>query len=272
MVNPVLEFVNGPCGWDPLSPRRLRRYAVGVPEWHSYSTTRCIEDRDPVGPFAAGRLDSRIDPGISIELLQEETQRKWRNLEFATKQAMIERGFPSLLTRSLELIGNVPALRGTIAGTCRSLHVLVASTSDVDVSYSEPSLPFSIFVSCPPATQRDRTERLAESVLHEALHLQLTLVDTVTPLVVEGAGHTRIFSPWKNEWRELGGLLHSVYVFGNLRSFWDRVAANRCKSVRFARRRVEDISEELEAVKRLVTNRFLSAAGRRLAASYLSGC
>lgn len=266
----MLEFVNGPCSWDPLSPMGLRRYAVGVPEWHRYSTTRCIADRDPVAAFAARELDSPIDPRMSIELLPEEIQRKWRNLQFATKQGMIEMGFPGLLPKSLELIRNVPALRGTVAGTCRSLHVLLASTSDVDVSYSEPSLPFSIFVSCPAATQRDRPERLAENVLHEALHLQLTLVDTVTPLVVEGRGQARFFSPWKNEWRELSGLLHSVYVFGNLRYFWERIAARRCKSVRFARGRVEDISEELDAVRRLATNRFLSAAGRRLAASYLS--
>ena len=269
MVAQVLEFVNGPCSWDALSPMGLRRYAAGVPEWHRYSTTRCIVDRDPVAAFAAREWDSPIDPGISIELLPEEIQRKWRNLAFATKQEMIEMGFSGLLAKSLELIRSVPALRGTVAGTCRSLHVLLASTSEVDVSYSEPSLPFSIFVSCPPATQRDRTERLAESVLHEALHLQLTLVDTVTPLVVEGARQTRIFSPWKNEWRELRGLLHSVYVFGNLRAFWEHLAVSRCESVRFARRRVEDISEELDAVRTVGTNRFLSARGRRLAASYL---
>ena len=76
-------------------------------------------------------------------------------------------GFAQMLAKSLDLIKMVRPLQGTIAGTCRSLHVLLPPAPDVDVSCSVPSLPCSIFVSCPPATEKVRVERLAENLVHE---------------------------------------------------------------------------------------------------------
>ena len=178
--------------------------------------------------------------------------------------------FAEMLAKSLDLIGTVRPFRGTIAGTCRSLQVLLSSAPDVDVSYSEPSLPFSIFISCLPVTGKDRVERLAESLVHEALHLPLSLVERLEPLVGEFFREERIFSPWRGEWRTARGLHHAVYVFANLRFFWRQVASSRPGSASFARARIETIDGELAAASPLLESRSLTPVGRRLATSFLT--
>ena len=178
-------------------------------------------------------------------------------------------GFPEVLVGSLDLVRTVLPLQGTIAGVCRSLHILVAPDRDFDVSYSDPSVPFSVFVSCPSPSERNRLERLAENIVHEALHLQLTLLESVRSLVIDTPGEKPVFSPWKNERRNVRGLIHAVYVFGNLRCFWKRIAADVPEFASFARTRIETIDREMDATRRLVTNCSLTAMGQRLARSYL---
>ena len=179
-------------------------------------------------------------------------------------------GFAETLAKSLDLIGMVRPLQGTIAGTCRSLHVLLPPAPDVDVSCSDPSLPHSIFVSCPPDTKEDRVERLAENLVHEALHLQLSLVEGLEPLVSEIPREELLFSPWRGERRTVRGLLHAVYVFGNLRFFWGKIASSRPGSASFARARIETIDSEMAAASHLLESRSLTPTGRRLATSFLT--
>ena len=171
------------------------------------------------------------------------------------------------LAKSLDLIRLVRPLHGTVAGMCRSLHVLLASCRHLDTSYSDPSLPFSIFVSCPPVTEKNRVERLAENVIHEALHLQLSLVERTEPLIIDGAQHELVFSPWKEGDRTMRGLLHAVYVFGNLRYFWKRVAANCPNSSTFAENHIETINQEMSSIHHLLDSPLLTATGRCLASS-----
>ena len=268
----MVEFIDRPCGWPRLAPARLRRRAVGgVSGWRDYSTARCIAGLDPIVLHAAGVSSSPFESGVQVELLPEAVARGWRSrgLELATEASMSNMGFPRMLEKSLDLIRTVLPLHGTVAGLCRSLHVLAASGRDVDVSCSDPSLPFSIFVSCPPATERNRVERLAENIVHEALHLQLTLVETIEPLVTDDPDEPPVFSPWRNEPRNVHGLVHAVYVFGNIRHFWKRVAAELPESSSFARSRIEVIDGEMDTAKQLPASRALTATGRRLATSFL---
>ena len=268
----MIEFIDGPCGWNPLAPAELSRQAVGgVFGWRNYATARFLDDLDPIVLYTVGTPDSPCDSGVQVELLPEAVARRWRRvgLEFATEAAIGDMGFPEALVDSLDLVRTVLPLQGTVAGLCRSLHVLVASDKDFDVSYSDPSLPLSVFVSCPPAQERNRVERLAENIVHEALHLQLTLVESIESLVIDVPGETPMFSPWKNEGRNVRGLVHAVYVFGNLRCFWKRVAADVPESASFARTRIETIDSEMEAAEQLATKCSLTAMGQRLARSYL---
>ena len=268
----MVEFIDRPCGWNGAAPARLRRQAVGgICAWQDYSTARFIAGLDPVVLHTVGVSSSPFESGVQVELLPEAVARGWRNqgLEFATEADMSNLGFPQVLERSLDLIGTVLPLQGTVAGLCRSLHVLAASGPDVDVSCSDPSLPFSLFVSCPPATHRHRVERLAENIVHEALHLQLTLVETIESLVIGDPNEAPVFSPWRNESRNVLGLVHAVYVFGNIRHFWKCVAAELPESSSFAQSRIEAINSEMDAAKPLLRSRTLTATGRRLATSIL---
>ena len=268
----MIELIDGPCGWNREAPARLRRQAAGgVSAWRDYSTSRFLHDLEPVVLHTIEDLCSQFSSGIQVELLPEVVAERWRSLglEFASVAEMNEAEFLQVLERSIDLIRRVPPLHGTVAGLCRSLHLLVDSGRDFDVSYSDPSLPFSVFVSCPPAAERNRVERLAENIVHEALHLQLTLVESVDTLVIPGLDDAPVSSPWKNELRSLRGLLHAVYVFGNLRYFWRQVAGGLPESSSFAQGRIETIKREMEAASHLLESQCLTAMGWRLASSFL---
>ena len=268
----MIDFIDGPCRWDPFAPAELRRHAPGgVSVWRNYATSRFLDDLEPIVLHAVGIPDAPCDSVVQVELLPEAVARRWQQvgLEFATEAEIGGMGFPEVLVRSLDLIRTVLPLRGTIAGVCRSLHVLMAPDRDFDVSYSDPSVPFSVFVSCPPPSERNRLERLAENIVHEALHLQLTLVERVESLVIDVPGETPVFSPWKNERRNVRGLMHAVYVFGNLRCFWRCVAVDVPELASFARTRIETIDREMDGARQLATNCSLTAMGQRLARSCL---
>ena len=268
----MIEYIDGPCGWTRAAPTYLRRNAPhGASKWHNYSTARFLTGLDPIIVRTVRFADLEIDSGIQIELLPEALfdMLSKGGLKLATEEDMNETGFHGVLSNALSLVRIVPPLLGTVTGLCRSLHVLVATGIEFDSSYSDPTLPFSIFVSCPPPTALNRVERLAENIVHEALHLQLSLVEAAEPLVLENQEETCLFSPWKNEPRTVHGILHGVYVFGNLRYFWNFVAGSTPQYSAFAERRIEEIDRELATVSQFPTNSALSAMGQQLAKSLL---
>ena len=108
----------------------------------------------------------------------------------------------------------------------RALHLIDPGNNDTDVSFSDPSIPFSVFVSVPPTRSEVVELRVAEAILHEAMHLQLTLIDRVVPLVrPQGMMY---YSPWRDERRDSEGILQALYVFGVIRSFLE--LAPMCQS------------------------------------------
>lgn len=119
------------------------------------------------------------------------------------------KGDANQLRAALTLLDCVDGLTATLAPLVRAMHRLDAEP-EYDISHSEPNLPYSIWVSIPP-TGTTAAVRLAESILHEAMHLQLTLIETEQPLVAQ-AGQ-RAWSPWQAKQRPAQGLLHGLYVF-----------------------------------------------------------
>lgn len=268
------EFIDAPCGWDRLAPGKLRRQVLGDEfRWQSYSTSRWLYGSDPDVLHVIKDSESPGDAGIIIELLPATRTSKWRRigLRFATGSDVNEMGFMRVLSKSLDIIRLAPSLQGTISGLCRSVHPLLAPRNDLDVSYSDPTLPCSVFVSCPLPTERHHVERLAENLMHEALHLQLSLVELVEPLIKPARHEKPVFSPWKGEGRTVQGLVHAIYVFGNLRCFW-RLAASILPDPSFARTRIGTIDGEMAAAAYLLGGDSLTPTGRRLAASFLPLC
>ena len=265
----VQEFIGGPCGWGRFAPANLRN---SVPGWKVYSTSRFLGGADAEILDVLDTGVSSVAPGLDIELLPPTLADRWRSigLRFATRAEIEKSGFRKTLTKSLDLIRVVDSLQGTVSSLCRSLHPLLAPDTKTDVSYSDPDLPFSIFVSCPPDTERNAVERLAESLVHEALHLQLSLVEYVEPLITDASEGKQVFSPWAGEGRTVRGLLHAVYVFGNIRFFWKHIGSNIPDSVSFARTRIATINEEMSKAVHLARNDWLTATGQRLANSFLT--
>lgn len=115
------------------------------------------------------------------------------------------------LADAFNLLGYVDSVRETVEALVRSLHVIKPRDIYHDISFSEPYIPFSIFVSIAKQRYPGDAVRLAEAVLHEAMHLQLTLVESIAPLLKRTSN--RYFSPWRGEMRDASGILHGLYVF-----------------------------------------------------------
>ena len=244
----VYELIERPCGWPPSAPWKLRHDFLGESSsWYNYSTSRHLGRSNPECLNTSERLHSSPCPNMIVELLSGNLAKPWENmgLEFAKECELEDNMFVDTLVDSLVLIQGNREIHATVTGMCRSLHPLICNDGDVDVSFSDPELPFSIFVSCPPADIQYRVERLTESIVHEALHLQLTLVERAEPLVKENAVEMLIRSPWKGERRTLQGLIHGIYVFGNLREFWTDIVNQRPQSAEFGKARVSAIEAEI---------------------------
>ena len=268
----VYDLIARPCGWPPSAPWKLRQDFLGESSsWYHYSTSRHLGGSNHKCLSTSERLHSSPCPNMIVELLSGDLAKPWENmgLQLAKECDLEDKMFVDMLVDSLVLIKGNREIHATVTGMCRSLHPLVCNDSDVDVSFSDPELPFSIFVSCPPMDTQYRVERLAESIVHEALHLQLTLVERAEPLVEENTVETLVPSPWKGERRTLQGLIHGIYVFGNLREFWTDIVNQRPQSAEFGKARVSAIETEMLDVAHLMGSRNLTTSGHRLASSLL---
>ena len=268
----MIEYIDGPCCWNRVTPSLLREQASdGASTWRNYSTARFLNGSDPRVICIEEFPELDFHSGVQVELLPKVLLRRWQRfgLQFATEEQLNDIGFREVFLRSLDLIRMADPILGTVAGLCRSVHVLVSSDMDMDTSYSDPSLPFSIFVSCPLMMEPNSVERLTENIVHEVLHLQLSLVEKSQPLADETPAQQSVFSPWKKEYRTVQGLVHSVYVFGNVRCFWKLISSRHTQYSSFAETRIEAIDNDLIDAKELVNNATLTMFGRRLVKSFL---
>jgi HEXXH motif-containing protein len=156
-----------------------------------------------------------------------------------------------------------------VATLARSVHCVAARGAGYDSSHSEPTIPFSVFVSI-PSGEPYASLRLAESLLHEAMHLQLTLIEHHQPLV--GADFGSGYSPWRQCERPVQGLIHGLYVFTVIQDWLLRLAADPALPIddrTYVATRLGDIEAEVAQVAFLATSPGLTKFGRRLAQSLL---
>ena len=157
----------------------------------------------------------------------------------------------SVLWSSCKLIKELaPALFLSVRILLRSLHVLESPGKGYDVSFSLPCLPNSIFISIPQPSERDTISRLTEAIVHEVLHLQLSSIERICPLVRNDAEPEFVYSPWRDERRPLGGVIHGLFVFRGVEMLWIRATNNHLGNVfNFAKDRVEEIRRQRSLVK-----------------------
>lgn len=113
---------------------------------------------------------------------------------------------------ALNILALVPSIANFLSCIVKTVQIIRPDNEETDISYSHPEVPFSIFVSVCETTSLRSTLRVAESILHEAMHLKLTLVENILPLVNPFTGNV-FFSPWRDEKRPARGVLHGLFVF-----------------------------------------------------------
>jgi len=190
----------------------------------SYGTARVLR-RDPgearwvVAAFSVSSPAGVGRDAIPVELLPEDLVLRCTgsDMRFFRAEEILGDGVSGRVEEALEILGAVPSVLLPVCALVRALHLINPEDDEVDVSFSEPGLPFSAFVSVPGPSAVTGAIRVAEALLHEAMHLQLTLAEAIVPLVTPT--ERTYFSPWRNEHRTAQGVLHALYVFQVIDAF-----------------------------------------------------
>ena len=126
----------------------------------------------------------------------------------------------ALLDEAEIVVELIPSLASVVRGWVGQLHLLDA-VAGFDISHSEPQWRSRIFVSTPERTGQVGGLRIAESVIHETMHLQLTGYEAVEPIVADEA--MTMPSPWRPVERPLRGVVHGLFVFTCLKAFFEEI-------------------------------------------------
>jgi HEXXH motif-containing protein len=205
-----------------------------------YSTSRLLGLGSPVKtlsivPSSPERL------GLRLEAMAASCNDRFagRGLEFVA-ESHVTAATDQAISAATALICRVPSLAQTVRTLVRSVHILKSDDPGIDISFSDPSIPFSIFLSV--SQGKDADLRIAEAIVHETMHLQLSLVEQVVPLVLDDT--MARFSPWKKKLRPLSGLIHALYVFRVIDIWLEQISASN-PIVSGIRRRRAQIAEEI---------------------------
>jgi HEXXH motif-containing protein len=167
------------------------------------------------------------------------------------------------------LIGWVPSLWTVIQRCIREIFLLRVDNDCYDVSHSDPKWVDRIFISVPNSSVVADL-RVAEALVHEAMHLNLTNVERCFPLVTSDGA---LYSPWKEERLPASGVLHGLYVFACISRFMKCLsAAARLDDHRHqhASRRIKEIHNEIASVDRNELGRCLTPLGATVVSKSLS--
>jgi HEXXH motif-containing protein len=169
------------------------------------------------------------------------------------------------LQQAARWIGLEPSLAATIVRVVDDIHLLRAASA-YDVSHSEPRWRRRIFVSVPERSDELGELRLAESVVHEAMHLHLTNSEAAEPLVTEFRRTMK--SPWRAEPRSYQGVLHGLFVFTCLETYFcgiSSIIGNRGAAALHLKKRLDEIRGEVAGLNIRELSGGLTSAGVDLA-------
>ena len=212
--------------------------------------------------------DKSGNPPFSIELLPKELTDNYsdKQIDFYNAAELTEQPILDCLTDAIELIKAVPSLSESVFTLAKSLHLIKLDDDTYDVSFSEPQLPFSIFVSIPKNRVKADSLRVAEAIVHEAMHLQLSLIEKVIPLV--NSNKESFYSPWKDEHRNSTGILHALYAFRVIESFYQHLQLKQYISpldLDFIKKRQSEILRQTIEIKEFSRSPDLTDLGLQIA-------
>ena len=233
----------------------------------SYSTSKWITG-GAISPkrLIAVRNARRVGTQSWVEVLSPTVQQRyytcgcrfWEDDELAQSSAL------DLLALALNEIAEVPVLADSVDQLARRIHLLMPRDDAYDINFSEPELPLSVFISVPRRPLEQMRWRVAEAIIHEASHLQLTLIECIVPLIA--SPKAQHYSPWRKVARSVRGVLHGLYVFGVIAEWMTRCSAPNPD----VRKRLADIAREVKQIDDLPEANGLTHAGAALARSILS--
>jgi HEXXH motif-containing protein len=248
-------------GWERL------RHDIGLTQ-DSYSTDRVLSrsvstPREIITSLQTHPSTSSTPSTIAIEALSPDSAIKYQEqgVSFYSAEVILHSTILSCLEDALVIINRVPSLMKTVASLVSSLHLIKPEDADYDVSFSEPRVPFSIFVSVPQERLANDALRVAEAIVHEAMHLQLTLIEG-SQLLVSGKNN-QYFSPWRREHRNAQGLLHGLYVFWVIAEFLEGVVVSDHSRNDYVSSRRSDIAAERNQILSFSDSSELTYLGSR---------
>lgn len=202
---------------------------------------------------------------LSVEVLREDSRLYLsEDVRFYSREEILNTDVLNCLNDAIGVLSRVQKVSLLVGSLIRSLHLIRAECEEYDVSFSEPRLPFSAFVSIPVRRVHDDALRVAEAILHEAMHLHLSLIERLL-LLVEPTEY-RYYSPWRDEHRSAEGVLHAIYVFRVIAYFWRAIRAQLLVSqeTKYVETRLAQITEQFEQVRSFADCKYLTDDGRRL--------
>lgn len=206
---------------------------------------------------------SRSSKSIQIETLHRKIISSYEEAQigFYNTEEIVNTSIMHCITEAINIIKLVPSLLTSIFTLVRCLHLIKLEDNEYDVSFSEPHIPFSIFISVPKERVKTDSLRVAEAIVHESMHLQLSLIERVIPLVY--SSDKKFYSPWKQELRNSQGVLHALYVFRVIGDFYKilEVSISCRTSLSFIQKRRREISIQVNEIQNFVQSPDLTTEG-----------
>lgn len=216
----------------------------------SYGTARVITGKTDVPLFVFPSTSKEDFGSIEIELLPKEITDHYSDSQIGFYNALeLENQVPlNCLSEAINLIKTIPSLSQSVFTLVKSLHLLKLDDDAYDVSFSEPQVPFSIFISIPKRRVESDFLRVAEAIVHEGMHLQLSLIEKIVPLIK--SNEQKFYSPWRDEYRNSTGILHALYVFNVIQSFYTSLSRSlRSVDLVYIKKRRDEVASQVSKVE-----------------------
>ncbi len=238
-VELYLEDLAAPLWWPGLAERLVQESGISS---DGYSTSRWFASASPTKVWRVACLGV-VDLELSVELLPAPIAQRLSpdGASFADAATIATRSLDGL-ERALSLLQQVPTLAATVGSLTKSVHVLEPTQPGFDISFSDPSLPFSVFLNISQGQFADL--RTAEALVHETMHLQLSLIERLVPIATVDQGLH--YSPWKRTQRPVTGLVHALYVFRVIDQWLAHLPKTSDETKKYAQKRRQEIGDEIK--------------------------
>lgn len=187
-----------------------------------------------------------------------------------SERALINDKAASKIKAAIDLLSLVPECVECVSALVNCIQVIKSEGPEYDTSYSHPDIPFTVFISICQDSSILSSLRVAENILHEAMHLKLSLIQEHVQLIKPDCQDT-FYSPWRDTHRPLVGVLHGLFVFRAILDFYSFISLSCGNGLQleFLQDRVTMIKEELRTLAHFGSAKGLTKLGGNFATRLL---